>query len=345
MLKNDCLQTIFQIDAQRRTPKYLQIVHSVTKAIRQGQYKKGDRIFSINELSNECLLSRDTVQKAYDMLEQDKIIEAVRGKGFYISRTNIVVPYRVLLVFNKLSTHKKTIYDSFVHTLGNKATVELKIHHASSRLFDDIIETSLGCYDYYVVMPHFCEQTEQTYNSIHKIPQEQLILLDKDLPTGNRIHKAVYQDFEHDISEALESGVEMLRKYKKLIYVHSKLLPHPVEIIRGFRKFCLQYDFEYCIKPEMNLNEKLQPGEAYIVAEDTDLVRLIKNCRNEKLKVGKDIGIISYNETPLKEILLGGISVISTDHSKMGETAARLILENREEKIRNPFSLIMRKSL
>jgi DNA-binding LacI/PurR family transcriptional regulator len=95
----------------------------------------------------------------------------------------------------------------------------------------------------------------------------------------------------------------------------------------------------------MNLNEKLQPGEAYIVAEDTDLVRLIKNCRNEKLKVGKDVGIISYNETPLKEILLGGISVISTDHSKMGETAARLILENREEKIRNPFSLIMRKSL
>ena len=345
MLKNDCLQTIFQIDAQRRTPKYLQIVHSVTKAIRQGQYKKGDRIFSINELSNECLLSRDTVQKAYDMLEQDKIIEAVRGKGFYISRTNIVVPYRVLLVFNKLSTHKKTIYDSFVHTLGNKATVELKIHHASSRLFDDIIETSLGCYDYYVVMPHFCEQTEQTYNSIHKIPQEQLILLDKDLPTGNRIHKAVYQDFEHDISEALGSAVEMLRKYRKLIYVHSKLLPHPVEIIRGFRKFCLQYDFEYCIKPEMNLNEKLQPGEAYIVAEDTDLVRLIKNCRTAKLKVGKDIGIISYNETPLKEILLDGISVISTDHSKMGEAAARLILENREEKIRNPFSLIMRKSL
>ena len=227
MLKNNCLQPIFQIDAHRRTPKYLQIVHSVTKAIRQGQYKKGDRIFSINELSNECLLSRDTVQKAYDILAQDKIIEAVRGKGFYVSRTNIVVPYRVLLVFNKLSTHKKMIYDSFVHTLGNRATVELKIHHASPRLFEDIIETSLGCYDYYVLMPHFCEQTEHAYNSIHKIPQEQLILLDKDVPTGNRIHKAVYQDFEHDISEALEAGVEILRKYTKLIYVHSKLLPHP----------------------------------------------------------------------------------------------------------------------
>ena len=73
---NDRMQTIFEIDANRRTPKYLQIVHSVTKAIKQGRFKKGDRIFSINELSNEFLLSRDTVQKAYDILEKDRIISS-----------------------------------------------------------------------------------------------------------------------------------------------------------------------------------------------------------------------------------------------------------------------------
>lgn len=101
------MQAIFEIDANRRTPKYQQIVNSVTKAIKQGKFKKGDRIFSINELSNECFLSRDTVQKAYDLLEKEKIIAAVRGKGFYINRTDIVVPYRVLLVFNKLSNYKK----------------------------------------------------------------------------------------------------------------------------------------------------------------------------------------------------------------------------------------------
>jgi DNA-binding LacI/PurR family transcriptional regulator len=81
------------------------------------------------------------------------------------------------------------------------------------------------------------------------------------------------------------------------------------------------------------------------VIEETDLVNLIKNCKSKGLVVGKDIGIISYNETPLKEILLDGISVISTDHTMMGETAAKLILENRHEKIKNPFTLILRKSL
>jgi len=74
-------------------------------------------------------------------------------------------------------------------------------------------------------------------------------------------------------------------------------------------------------------------------------VNLIKICRSKKLMVGKDVGIISYNETPLKEILLNGITVLSTDHAKMGESAARLILENRKEKIKNPFSLLIRKSL
>ena len=84
---------------------------------------------------------------------------------------------------------------------------------------------------------------------------------------------------------------------------------------------------------------------AYIVIEETDLVNLIKNCKQNKFMVGKDVGIISCNETPLKEILLDGITVISTDHAKMGETAAKLILENKKEKIKNPFKLILRKSL
>jgi len=68
-------------------------------------------------------------------------------------------------------------------------------------------------------------------------------------------------------------------------------------------------------------------------------VNLIKNCRAAKLKLGKDVGIISYNDTPLKEILSDGISVISTDHARMGETAARLILDNKKEKIKNIYPL------
>jgi DNA-binding transcriptional regulator YhcF (GntR family) len=336
---------IFEIDGNRRTPKYLQIVNSITKAIKQGHYKKGDRICSINELSNEHFLSRDTVQKAYDILEKEKIIEGIRGKGFYINRTDIVIPYRILLLFNKLSNYKKIIYNSFLQTLGKKASIDLKIYHSNTRLFTDIIESHLGEYDYYVIMPHFYEDIEDAYKMIRKIPTEQLLILDKDLMQSNQSYAAVFQDFQNDIGEALESGLSTLNKYKRLTLVFPKIPFYPPEIVTGFRNFCVQNKFEYRIISEINPNDPVKEKEAFIVIEETDLVNLIKNCRAAKLKLGKDIGIISYNDTPLKEILSDGISVISTDHAKMGETAARLILDNKKEKIKNPFTLILRKSL
>jgi DNA-binding LacI/PurR family transcriptional regulator len=107
----------------------------------------------------------------------------------------------------------------------------------------------------------------------------------------------------------------------------------------------MQYEFPFSIKNEICTNADPKAQETYIVIEETDLVNLIKRCRCNNLEIGKDVGIISYNDTPLKEILLDGITVISTDHSRMGAVAAKLILENRKEKIKNPFSLIIRKSL
>jgi DNA-binding transcriptional regulator YhcF (GntR family) len=339
------MQAIFEIDANRRTPKYLQIVHSVTKAIKQGYYKKGDRICSINELSNEHFLSRDTVQKAYDLLEKERIIEGIRGKGFYINRTDIIKPYRILLLFNKISNYKKVIYNSFAQTFGKKASIDLKIYHSNTRLFTDIIDTSLGEYDYYVIMPHFYEDVEDAYETIQKIPAEQLFVLDKDVSCAGGDYSAVYQDFKQDIYEALESGLSTLNKYKKLTLVFPKLPSYPYEIVLGFRSFCIQNRFEYRVISEIGLNDPIGEKEAFIVIEETDLVNLIKNCQAAKLRLGKNVGIISYNDTPLKEILSDGISVISTDHAKMGETAARMIMENRKEKIKNPFHLILRNSL
>ena len=107
----------------------------------------------------------------------------------------------------------------------------------------------------------------------------------------------------------------------------------------------MQNKYPFDIINEITPDSAIRSKEIYVVIEETDLVNLIKNCRSKNLQPGKDIGIISYNDTPLKEILLDGITVISTDHNKMGELAARLILENKKEKIKNPFKIIRRKSL
>ena len=88
---------------------------------------------------------------------------------------------------------------------------------------------------------------------------------------------------------------------------------------------------------------ELDARDAYIIIEESDLVNLVKQARDKNFKPGKDIGIISYNDTPLKELL--GITVISTDFKLMGETAAYMILKKKKEVVKNVFRFINRHSI
>src|SRR5690606_18335055 len=87
------------------------------------------------------------------------------------------------------------------------------------------------------------------------------------------------------------------------------------------------------------------PGQVYIVIEEADLVEIIKKTSAKNLKLGSDVGLISYNSTPFKEILAGGISVLSTDFEMMGSTVAGMIFNKNKQKIKNPFSFVPRNSL
>lgn len=333
------------ISFQPNLPKYLCVANAVIEAIRDGELKRSQQLPSINELSEAHLLSRDTVEKAYKELRRLGILESVKGKGYFISRTDVDSPIRILLVFNKISNYKKQIYNAFIETIGSNATVSLHIHHSNLNIFETLINNSLGAFDFYVIMPHFYEQQDKVLEILDKIPEDQLILLDKNLPGYHRKLAGVYQDFEKDIYEALDEATQDLKKYSRLIYVNPSLTPYPEEIRKGFQLFCRMNDFDYAIIDGIEIDTEIKPGEAFIVIEETDLANLIRICRKKDLIIGKEIGIISYNETPLKEILLNGITVISTDHECMGRTTAELILSKRREYIKNPFTFIRRKSL
>ena len=335
----------FQIGLENQVPKYTQVVNAVTDAIRKGHLKKGQKIYSINELSDEYLISRVTVEKAYNILKEQGTIIPVKGKGFYINKVDIDAPVRILLLFNKISNYKKQIYTSFLKTIGRNAVVDLKIHHFNVQILRSFVENNLHEYDYIILMPYFYEHIEEAVNIIKTIPPNKLMILDRRIPFLTPGCGCVYQDFENDIIDALDEGLDLLKKYSKLYFVHSNMIPYPPEMARGFRKFCMQNSFKNELIGEVNANTEVKKGDAFIVIEETDLSNLIKNCRIRNLKIGTDVGIVSYNETPLKEVLLDGITVISTDHDKMGELAANLILNKSKDSIKNPFVFIRRNSL
>jgi DNA-binding transcriptional regulator YhcF (GntR family) len=337
-----------KIHTESRTPKYMQVVNLILEDIERGELKIGDRIPSINETSFDFLLSRDTVEKAYNELRDRGIITSVRGKGFYVNSTNMENKIKVLLLFNKLSSYKKIIYYSIIETLGDQATVDLQIHHYNRTLFQSLLERNLGEYHFYVVAPHFYDEDsrpETAYELIKKIPSDKLLIIDRDVKDHENEFPGVYQDFARDIMEALESGIIHLRKYERLILVFPKGELYPWEIIDGFKRFCYFHNFNNLILDGID-DEPLYKGDSFIVLAETDLANIVKKSREQNLKLGQDVGIISYNETPLKEILADGITTISTDFVHMGRSIAEQIL-GKEDKIpiKNPFKLYLRKSI
>jgi len=91
--------------------------------------------------------------------------------------------------------------------------------------------------------------------------------------------------------------------------------------------------------------KEVEKSNVYISLMEDDLVMLIEKIKDSELEIGKDLGVISYNETPLKKLILQGITTISTDFEAMGREAAQLILDGKQKKIEIPFHLKLRPSL
>src|SRR4249919_1887921 len=94
---------IIRIDEFSATPKYQQIVNSLLKGIEQGRLKQQDILPSINDLSYELEVSRDTAEKGYRYLKKIGVIGSVPGKGYFIKNTEFEQSYNICLLFNKLS--------------------------------------------------------------------------------------------------------------------------------------------------------------------------------------------------------------------------------------------------
>jgi len=81
----------------------------------------------------------------------------------------------------------------------------------------------------------------------------------------------------------------------------------------------------------------IRKGELFIVVKDEDPAELIKQAAIQNLSPGVNFGIISYNDTPLREVLAGGITTLSTDFKLMGKPMARPIDTEVIHTIENPW--------
>lgn len=337
-------QKLIYFDEFSSTPKYQQLANSIIKAIEDGKLQVADMLPSINELSYHFDIGRDTAEKGYKSLKKSGIIGSVPGKGYFVKRTDVDRTTKIFLIFNKLSAHKKIIYDSFVSTLGNKAAIDFYIYNNDLTLFRKLLDNSRTDYHYYVILPHFLEGGDTAYQIINNLPKEKLILLDKILPgvTGN--FGAVYEDFENDLYSALIQALPQLQKYTTLKLIFPENSYYPIEIVTGFISFCREYAFTHKVVNDL-ASETINAGEVFINVMEEDLVQLIERIIEQGLTIGQEVGVISYNETPIKKIILNGITTVSTDFEAMGAETAKIVLEHSLKRVQIPFALTLRASL
>ena len=79
---------MFDIDLQSRTPIYEQLYKKVTELIVDGTLNANDKLPSVRELAKELGINPNTVSKAFQMLERDKIIYSLAGRGSFISNAD-----------------------------------------------------------------------------------------------------------------------------------------------------------------------------------------------------------------------------------------------------------------
>jgi DNA-binding transcriptional regulator YhcF (GntR family) len=331
--------SIIHVNPGSPVPKYRQIIESVHQAIKKGFLKRGDKLPSINQVCSEWKLSRDTVLSAYNDLRAHGVASARAGKGYYIESIKISLPHRVFVLFDELNAFKEDLYTSFLTHLSDHASVEIYFHHFNRRLFNSLLTQNNGAYTTYVVMP---ARFTGTAPILERMSGRVIILDQLPADLGN-LFPGVHQNFEKDTYLALMSGRHLLKKYRRLIMVYPGG-KEPEGQYKGFLRYCKETSTPHELLSDLR-NRDISDGEAYFVIWDRDIVYLVQQARARKYSLGKDIGIISYNDTALKEVVANGITTISTDFKEMGRTLAGLVLEKQTKLIENPSSLIVRGSL
>lgn len=75
---------MINLDYQSRTPIYEQIVNEIERFVVLGVLKPKEQIPSVRDLASSLGINPNTVSKAYNILEERKIIMTISTKGTFI---------------------------------------------------------------------------------------------------------------------------------------------------------------------------------------------------------------------------------------------------------------------
>ncbi|RRB03977.1 GntR family transcriptional regulator [Larkinella rosea] len=335
-------ESVLRIDENGKTPKFQQIVNGIIAQIEAGIFKPGDRLPSINETSAEYYLARATVEKAYCILLKSGHITSLYRRGFFISQGKIVK--RVLFLTGTISETNRAIFKAVSDQLGKSFKVDIYAYEYQRDYLLDGLEKQAGNYHYFVLMPHHLGEICDLTDLLKKIPSDRLIFLDGSSTTTIRNCASVRFGCREHFRTILEANVAAFRKYQTLNFVTTDNEYIPADWYSAFLEFTEAHHLNGQVLDDVR-ETPLQRGSAYLLVDDEDLITTIQETTRQGLRMGQDVGMVSFHDAGYKAVLGGGISVIKTDILSIGRNLAHVLKNNQKQTVRIPMQFIDRGSL
>ncbi len=331
-----------EVDFNSRLPKYRQVILAISRDIRRAILTPGDKIPSINEASSECYLSRDTVEKAYKELSRRGIIRSIPGKGFFVSDSVFDNPLKILLVFDKLDESRWKLFNELNECLGNAELTMMSYEH-NYRMLNLSLEEHKNDFDFFIVIPHFFAYQDDLKRAFSSVVPERLIVLTHEVSGLDEQTSQFTFDRKAEWTKALDAVSDRMGSFRRLVLFFQDDFSFPQEIFEAVEAFTNRVGM-----PFKSLNEwdpkKIQPGDVALVLEDETLSELVEFATRKELEIGQDIGIISFDDDPMKELLGGGITTLGYNYREIAELTATRIQTGNPLSYQFPLEWSHRKS-
>lgn len=318
--------------------KHDRFVQGIINAIDEKIIGKDEMLPSVNRLIKELGFSRETIIKGYKDLINRGIVESKNRHGYFVGNGNTDQTLKVALIMYNLDTFEEQFYRNFRHELGQNVQLSTYFHHGDIEIFETILSQIRGKYGMYVVapIPHI-----KTRELLEAIPRNKLLMFDRfEKLDGDFSH--ITQEFGRSSYEVFSKLANKIKQFDEFIFYHSDDSLDPEEIVRSFKDFLVDFDVKGKIISEYKPGS-VEKRKVYFTLDNFALWQIMRDAKSKKLKPGKDLGVLSHNDEPAKEII--GITTFSADFSNMGTMAGHAVLNKEKIQLTVPMILFERLSL
>lgn len=313
-------------------------VNGIINAINEKVIGQDEILPSVNKIIKELGFSRETIIKGYKDLIDRGIVEAKSRHGYFVATNKVDQTLNVALLMYNLDTFEEQFYRNFRHELGPNIHLNTYFHHGDIEIFETIFNQIKGKYGMYVIAPIPHPQSKKL---LETIPDSKLLMFDRYEPIdGDFSH--ITQEFGQSTYDILSKLAPRIRKYNEMIFYHSPTSLDPKEMVQSVKKFLKDFSIKGSIVNEY-VPGTVKKGTVYFTLDNFALWQIMRDCKSQQLIPGEDLGVLSHNDEPAKEII--GITTFSADFSNMGKMAGQAVMNKEKISLTVPMLLFERNTL